>query len=129
MRHNPESLWGKVLNDKEESRVAPAGVTGIAYHGKVVNIEDPKNSKRVQVRIQGIDDSLKDEELPWAISAMPNFFFCLPQVDEHVVVFMMKPWNKHFTRIYMGPLQTGNNGEEPFKDTMKAFGFNVPFKE
>ncbi len=128
-RHNPEKAFGRVLNNEENSRSNSADETPIAYHGKVVTIEDQKNSKRIRVRILGIDDLTLTEELPWAISAMPNFFFCLPQLGEHVLVFLMNPWNKQFTRVYMGPLQTENNGEESFDDTMVGFGFQVPRKD
>ena len=60
---------------------------------------------------------------------MPNFFYCLPQVGEHVIVFLMNPWNTTHTRVYAGPLQTGNFGEqeysntETYSGTMQTFGF------
>ena len=123
MRHNPERSIGKILDSEETSRGTSANMTNVAYHGRVVDIDDPKNSKRVKVKILGVDDGIEDVNLPWCVSSMPNFFFCLPQVDEHVIVFMMAPWNKMFTRVYFGPIQTGNFGEQPFDDTMMAFGF------
>lgn len=125
MRHYPEKTLGRVLNDTDTSRTGSATVTSIVYHGKVINIEDNLNSKRVQVRIVGIDDGVSDENLPWAISSMPNFFFCLPQIGEHVLVFMMNPWNKRFTRVWMGPIQTENFLEQTYKDSMTKFGFVV----
>ncbi len=123
MRHNPEKMLGRVLNDQDSTRVGSATVTSTVFHGKVVNIDDDLNSKRVQVRITGIDDGVEDENLPWAMSSMPNFFYCMPQVGEHVLVFMMNPWNKRFTRIWMGPIQTENFFEQPYKDSMATFGF------
>ena len=123
MRHNPERSLGKILDNEEVGHGTSANVTNVAYHGRVVDIEDPENSKRIKVRITGVDDATEDKNLPWCVSLMPNFFYCLPQVDEHVVIFMMSPWNKSFTRLYSGPLQTGNFGEQPFSGTMSAFGF------
>ena len=123
MRHNPEKSLGKILDNEETSRTTSANVTGVAYHAKVVDNEDPKNSKRVRARIEGIDDATPDGKLPWCISSLPNFYFCVPQVGEHVVLYMMNPWNKDHTRLYMGPLQTGNFGEQAYSGTMKEFGF------
>lgn len=125
MRHNPEREFGRLLSDQGSSRSISANVTSAAYHGKVVNISDPTNSKKIQVRISGVDDLLVDADLPWAMSAMPNFFYCLPQVGEHVIIFLMSPWNKTFARIYMGPLQTGNFGEEQYTESMVNFGLTV----
>jgi phage baseplate assembly protein gpV len=118
-------MFGRLLSDQESSRTISANVTSTVYHGKVVDISDPTNSKRIRVRIVGIDDLLTDDSLPWAMSAMPNFFYCLPQVGEHVLIIMMNPWNKTYTRIYMGPLQTENFGEQPYTDSMAKFGFTV----
>ena len=129
MRHNQERMLGRILDDRQTSRTNPANVTNIAYHGKVVDIDDPINSKRIRVRIEGIDDISLDHELPWAVSLMPNFFYCLPQVGEHVIIMFVNPWNKNFTRLYMGPLQTKNLGEQPYAQddekpgTMIEFGF------
>lgn len=124
-RHNPERTLGKILDDQETSRSNSANVTGVAYHAKVVNNNDPENSKRIQVKIEGIDDATPVDKLPWCISPMPNFFFCLPQIGEHVIVFMMNPWNNNFTRIYFGPLQTENFGEQQYSGTMETFGFTT----
>lgn len=125
MRHNPEKTLGKILDSEETARAVSANVTNVAYHAKVVDIDDPENSKRIKVRIVGVDDGTEDKDLPWCVSLMPNFFYCLPQVDEHVVIFMMAPWNKSYTRLYSGPLQTGNFGEQIYDETMTAFGFIV----
>ena len=125
-RHNPEKTFGRILDHQEISKTNPANVTDIAYHGKVVSIDDEDNLKQIQVRIEGIDDISLDHELPWAVSLMPNFFFCLPQVGEHVIIMFMNPWNLSSTRLYMGPLQAKNNGEQQYAGedgTMKAFGF------
>ena len=123
MRHNPEKYLGKILDDEETSSKQSANVTNIAYHARVIGNEDPKNSKRVKARIEGIDDGVSDTNLPWCVSLMPNFFFYLPQPDEHVIVMLTNPWNKNFTRFYMGPVQSGNFGEQVYDETMEAFGF------
>jgi len=127
----PERSLGKIVDEVEVSRSPSANVTQIAYHGKVISNEDPLNSKRVQVRIEGIDDSTKDADLPWCVSMMPNFFYCLPQVGEHVIIFFMNPWNARHTRLYSGPLQTKNFGEQGYSQdgsiegTMNTFGFTT----
>lgn len=126
MSRNPEKAFGRMLDEQSNSRTNSANVTNIAYHGKVVDIDDPENSKRIRVRIEGVDDISLDDELPWSVSLMPNFFYCLPQVGEHVVIMFMNPWNFGSTRLYMGPLQTKNEGEQKYggeDGTMKAFGF------
>ena len=64
-RYNPERSLGKVLSDEETSSTNSANVTEIAYHAEVVNNDDPKNSKRIQVRIETVDFSTLDDDLPW----------------------------------------------------------------
>ena len=115
MVYNPEKLWGQTLDARANSTTDKANETNIVWHGKVVNIDDNRNSKRIQVRIEGFDSpNLADSDLPWCVSMMPNFFYCLPQVGEHVLVMFMNPWAKSYTRLYMGPLQAGNNGEQQY---------------
>lgn len=112
MRHNPERSLGKILDNEETSRVISAGVTNIAYQAKVVDIDDPKFLKRIKVRILGVDDGIEDKDLPWCVSSMPSFFFWLPRVDENVLVVLMSPWNKRFTRVWTGPIDPAAFVEE-----------------
>ena len=130
-RHFPEQTMGQTFQNEETNRTKTANVTDVIAHGQVVNIEDELNSKRIQVKLESQDQYNNEETLVWCISVMPNFFYCQPQVGEHVVVFMKNPWNPSDTRFYMAPIQTGNFGEQQYDDdgttigTMNTFGFTT----
>jgi len=119
-RHNKVMSLGRILDDHESTTANSANSTSIAFHALVVNNDDPYRLKRIQVRIEGIDDNTTDNDLPWCISTIPDFFHSIPQIGECVIVMMMNPWNKSYARIYFGTLQLG----ESYSDTTKAFGFS-----
>ena len=119
-RHNMIRSLGRMLDDHESTTENSANATSIAFHALVVNNEDPEKLKRIQVRIDGIDDKTVDTDLPWCISSVPDFFHSIPQIGECVIIMMMNPWNKSYARIYFGTLQLGAN----YLDTLKAFGFS-----
>jgi len=123
-RTNPERVLTAGYSLNQSPLVKNAKITQIIAHGKVINIDDPKDSKRIQVRIPVIDDLLDDEKLPWCISTMPNFFYCLPQVDEYVIILLSNPWIDFSGRFYFGPIMTGDNtDEQSFEDVSDEFGF------
>ena len=121
MRHNPERAFGRMLDNEAVSRATSANVTNVAYFGRVVDIDDPENLNRIRVKIAGIDDGVETYNLPWCISSMPNYFFCIPQLNEAVIVFLMAPWNKKGLRVYYGPMTPGDFGEIQFDETMVEF--------
>lgn len=120
-RHNMMGSFGRMLDDHESTRASAANTTNIAFHGLVVSNEDPEKLKRIKVRIDGIDEGFADNELPWCVSTLPDFFHHIPQVGECVFIMMMNPWNKSYARLYLGTLQLGDN----YLKTMKAFGFQT----
>jgi hypothetical protein len=122
-RHDPLRPFSDVISDKKSTKVKSAPVTFVAYYGQVTSNQDQNNSKLIQVRVEGIDDAIAlDKDLPWCMSASPNFFYCLPQVDEFVFLFIMNPWNKNGKRVYFGPMQTGNFGEQPYSGVTGQYG-------
>lgn len=122
-RHNPEKGLLNIVQRYEGSVSSPANVTQISYHAKVVDIEDPKNSRRIKARIPGVDDGKTDGDLPWCISSTPGFLFWLPQAGEHVIIMLSNPWNTNVGRLYFGPIQTGNNTDNiSFEQTMIDLG-------
>lgn len=122
-RHTPNRILGRMIADHEATRNNAANVTQIVHHAKVINIDDPINSKRIKARIDGVDDALVDGNLPWCVSLTPNFFYWVPQVGEYVAIIMVNPWNKNWSRFYFGPIQSGNFGEQSYSDVVKQFGF------
>ena len=80
----------------------PANTTNEFYHGIVTENNDPNGHMRIQVRITSKDFDIKDDyKLKWCIGLTPSFFFCIPQIGEHVIVFLRNPWSHQRGRFYM----------------------------
>lgn len=72
------------------------------YFGRVVSNEDDNDMMRLRVRIDGIDNDITDENLPYSLPLLPKFFYIVPKVGEAVKVFLSdleKPYNM---RYWMG---------------------------
>lgn len=54
------------------------------YWGEVISIEDRTDGGRIKVRVDGIDDNLKNENLSDCYPLIPKFFHIYPQVGEVV---------------------------------------------
>jgi len=63
-------------------------ITRTIYYGEVININDPTDGGRIQVRIQGFDNRTGNDDLPWCYPLLPKFFHIYPQVGEVVRVFI-----------------------------------------
>lgn len=73
------------------------------YYGVVINISDPLDSYRIQVRIKGVDDKYSDNDLPWCAPFMPIFLNILPQLNELVKIFIPKLTEPLTRREFLGP--------------------------
>jgi hypothetical protein len=74
------------------------------YYGRVMDISTD-GTKRIKVRIKGIDDDLPtNNDLPWCHSFLPYHFNLVPQVGETVKVLLMDADNPNAEREWIGPL-------------------------
>jgi len=76
----------------------------ILYHARVININDPLESMRIQVRIKGIDDKINDENLPWCNCFLPMIHYLLPKRDELVKVILFNSKETQLRRQWVGPV-------------------------
>lgn len=72
--------------------------------GKVVSNTDEFDGNRIKVRIKGIDDKVKDSELPFAFPLLAKFINIVPANGESVFIFLLKENNKFDNRMYLGPI-------------------------
>lgn len=126
-RTSPERILRNLVSGSNSSSGKGGAIeTEILYHAKVVSIDDPYNSKRIKVRIDGEDNNVVDNDLPWCFSMMPSFFHCIPMVGEHVLCVLKNPWNKKHSRFWVGPIfADDSNKTETFEDSMDGLSLNV----
>ena len=97
-----------------------AEAKNVFFNGIVISRDDPLESKRIRVRIDSIDKTLSDDQLPWCISLNPSFLFSIPIPGEHVIIFLQNPWSGQKGRYYMGPIRSGDKAEfENFNETVR----------
>lgn len=103
--------------------------TRILYSAVVVSNDDEKDSRRVKVRIYELDSpEEKLENLPYCIPLMPNYFYCIPQPGEHVLVLLRNPWTNLKGRYYFGPVMSGEETDnQPALESMEDL--NIPVKD
>jgi hypothetical protein len=74
------------------------------YYGRVVQIADD-GTKRLRVKIKGIDDDIVDDnDLEWAHAFLPFHVNIVPKVGETVKVLLMDTQNPYSEREWIGPL-------------------------
>jgi len=94
-----------ILNSSIDKKTIP-----MIRIGKVTNNVDSKKGGRIQVRIEGIDKDLKDNELQYCVPLLPRFLNILPKQDEIVFVlqYEFRKVNKYSQfstqRFWIGPL-------------------------
>ena len=100
---NASRMFETMFNNVSSTGTRSADVIPIFYIGEVIDHKDPLKSRRVKVKIYGIDDPLSPETIPWSKSILPEFFFMIPLVGERVVVLLKDPWDYQSERYYIGP--------------------------
>lgn len=130
MKHNSrvraEQLLSNALARANDSNAPPADVTNAAFNGKVINIEDPLKSRRIQVRVPAIDGDnpnkepyVADKDLAWCYTMLPPYLWMVPAVGEHVIVFLQNPWVRRNGRYYIASLMSGDEVAEPYDESMR----------
>lgn len=80
------------------------GLTTVFYYGVVISNSDVNDGGRIKVRINGIDDAIRDADLPYAFPMLQKFFSITPQKNEVVFVFVPNSNNPLSDRLFMGPI-------------------------
>ena len=88
----------------KQKSVHETSYTAVSYIGKVISNDDPFDANRIQVRIKGIDDNVKDKDLTWCVPMLPLFFYNLPQVGEPCKVVFSNLAKKQSKREWIGPV-------------------------
>lgn len=78
--------------------------SNLIYIGRVASNEDEYDGGRLRIRIDGLDDSIKDEDLPLAFPLIPKFFGVTPNVGEAVMVFKTNIDTDFENRMWIGPI-------------------------
>ena len=74
------------------------------FFARVVNINDPLDSNRIQVRVKGLDDKVSDDNLPWCQPFTAIFFHVVPKVDELVKLLLFNNNEPQMRRWWIGPV-------------------------
>lgn len=130
MKHNSrvraEQLLTNALDRANNSNAPPADVTNATFNGKVINIDDPLKSRRVQVRVPAIDGDnpnkepyVADRDLAWCYTMLPPYLWMMPAVGEHVIVFLQNPWVRRSGRYYIASLMSGDEVNQTYDESMK----------
>lgn len=93
--------YSQSLNDNK-------GVKSV-YYGVVTDNIDITESKLLKARIQGLDDSLVDDDLPTAFPLLPKNFSILPKIGEMVLIFIPDTNDVNADRFYIGSIIPQSN--------------------
>jgi hypothetical protein len=85
----------------EDSKI---NVTRTIYYGEVVFINDPTEGGRIKVRIDGLDITTSNEDLPWCYPMQAKFFHVYPQVGEMVRIFLENVKYPQRARFWQGSI-------------------------
>lgn len=77
--------------------------TQLYYIGIVTDVY-VDGTKRIKVRVQGIDDGLDVKDIPDAFPLLPKYYSITPKIDEKVFVFMSNTNDMINDRLYVGPI-------------------------
>lgn len=74
------------------------------YYAEVISIEDETDGGRIKVKINGLDNHITNENLPWCYPLLPKFFHIYPQVGEVVRIFIENVKYPNKSRFWLGSL-------------------------
>jgi len=86
------------------------------YRGKVLSNSDPLKLGRIKVQVYPMFATLKEDEVPWCVPAMPLFegagegigSFCVPDINSFVFVFF--EMGDLYQPVYFAEAQTKTKG-------------------
>lgn len=79
-------------------------VTRSIYYGEVVSVDDPDDGGRIKARIEGLDNDLLNENLPWSHPLIPKFFHIYPKIGEMVRIFIEDIKKPESGRFWIGSI-------------------------
>ena len=106
--------------------------------GEVVDVDDPKRTGRIKVRLEGIDkDDVTVTSLPYCVPLLPRFLNVMPQIGEIVFVFQyehkkgLKYTEFSSQRFWIGPAisqinKLENDPKKQARSIMTGGQFKIP---
>lgn len=87
----------------------------IMYLAVVESNYDEADAGRIKVRIKGVDDHIKNNNLPYAFPFIQKFLHIVPKIGETVWVMTPDTKNPFTDRLYIGPIisQPQNLDKDP----------------
>jgi len=107
--------------------------TQIKYHktiyiGKVVNNRVKSGlieyARRIQVRIENVDDILSDDQLIWCFPLVPPHSDIFPEIGTSVFIIPEDVQKIHGRRFYIGPITVGHGDSGDGYDNIKDIVYN-----
>jgi hypothetical protein len=92
------------LGNPLKNNINRKDVSRTIYYGEVISVIDDTQGRRIKVRIPDIDNSISNENLPWAYPAQSIFFFVMPKVGEMVRIFLEDVRYTQRGRFWMGSI-------------------------
>jgi hypothetical protein len=76
----------------------------IMYLAEVIAVDETYAANRIKVRLDGLDDGLTLEKIPWCFPFLPLYLNMVPKVGETAKIILYDSQNEQSYREYMGPL-------------------------
>lgn len=75
-----------IIQTSDPNKKITAGVVRqrVTYYANVISIDDKTDGGRIKARIDGLDNQIPNDKLPWAYPELPKFFHAYPKVGEIV---------------------------------------------
>lgn len=95
-----------IIQTSNPNKKETAGIVRqrVMYYGNVISIDDKTDGGRIKVRIDGVDNQIPNEKLPWAYPELPKFFHAMPKVGEMVRVSLEDINFPQRSRYWMGAI-------------------------
>jgi hypothetical protein len=95
-----------IIQTSNPNKMESAGIVRqrVMYYGNVISIDDKTDGGRIKVRIDGLDNQIPNEKLPWAYPELPKFFHAIPKVGEMVRISLEDINFPQRSRYWMGAI-------------------------
>jgi hypothetical protein len=89
-------------SNPNKSITASAVRQRVTYYANVISIDDKTDGGRIKARIDGLDNQIPNEKLPWAYPELPKFFHAYPKIGEMVRISVEDINFPQRSRYWMG---------------------------
>ncbi len=76
----------------------------IMYLAEVIAVDETYAANRIKVKLEGFDDALSLEKIPWCFPFLPLYLNMVPKVGETAKIILYDSQNEQSYREYIGPL-------------------------